>query len=604
MVVKYDYEKFTLNDIINGKKIVVPPFQRNVVWNEKKRRDFIQTLRNGNPFGSILVHKKEEKYILIDGLQRVSTIKDFSLNPYKYFTYMDINESLIFELIRNDFESKNIFYSKSDSVVVKRCEEIKKFIFNEISEGKEWNDIFYDLIEKFDIKNTREISKIFSNISNDFEEQKDIKSLIVPTIVYNGPTEELAEIFYHLNTGGVNLSKYETLSASWGTEKFIVDDEEIINKIFEKYDKIRKQSELEVEVTIDELKNNGITIFEYCYAISEILRGKDNKYDLILGKTKKSTDPVGFEILSLICGLKVNKAEGLYEKLKNCNNKMFFVDLKKAIVATFDTLLRLLKPWIVAKNGEENILDSTYMIYHMAISYFRNNYKIDIEEYKIITITNNEWNKKYSKNLHLYYFKDYISDYWKKNRQVQDLMREISNPDSLNKYTKTISNDEWNIALMMLRDNQLQEVTTQINNKAKLFIDYLVKFKIKENGTLSKYFENNNIDYEHIIPLQKFTIQLTCTEKKIFPISSLGNICYLASKDNRAKHNNTLYEYSEDRPSFVLNEEYLSLISYPSKEEINFIDNRSEEFKNRYKEFISNRIDNLIKEMQEYLRKM
>ena len=109
MVVKYDYEKFTLNDIINGKKIVVPPFQRNVVWNEKKRRDFIQTLRNGNPFGSILVHKKEEKYILIDGLQRVSTIKDFSLNPYKYFTYMDINESLIFELIRNDFESKNIF---------------------------------------------------------------------------------------------------------------------------------------------------------------------------------------------------------------------------------------------------------------------------------------------------------------------------------------------------------------------------------------------------------------------------------------------------------------------------------------------------------------
>lgn len=131
------------------------------------------------------------------------------------------------------------------------------------------------------------------------------------------------------------------------------------------------------------------------------------KYDLILGKNKKSTDPVGFEILSLICGLNVNKAEGIYSKLKNCKNGKFFVDLKNAIVATFDTLLESLKPWIIAKNGEENTLDSTYMIYHMAMAYFRNNYKIDIEEYSITIITSAEWNKKYKKNLYLYHLKIY-----------------------------------------------------------------------------------------------------------------------------------------------------------------------------------------------------
>lgn len=603
MLVKYDYEKFTLDDILSGKKIIVPPFQRNVVWNEKKRKEFIQTLRAGNPFGSILVHKDGDKYTLIDGLQRVSTIKDFSINPYKYFSYLDINENLVFELIKNDFESKNIFYSKTDSVVIKRCEEIQKFIFDEISDKKDWNDIFYDFIEKFNINNTREMSKVFSQVSNDFIEQMDIKNLIVPTIVYNGPTEELAEIFYHLNTGGVNLSKYETLSASWGIEKFVVQDKEIIDKIYEKYENIKKQSELEVEVTKDELENKGITLFEYCYAISEILRGKENKYDLILGKNKKSTDPVGFEILSLICGLKVNKAEGLYDKLKNCNNGVFFVDLKNAIVDTFNTLLECLKPWIIAKNGEENTLDSSYMIYHMAMSYFRNNYKLDIENYTVTRISSNEWNKKYKKNLYLYYFKDHISDFWKKNRQVQDLMREISNPDQLNKYTKTISNDEWNTALLALRENQLQEVTTQINTKAKMFIDYLVKFKIMEDRALERYFESK-IDYEHIIPQQKINLQLTSAEKKIFPISSLGNICYLASKDNRSKHESTLYEYSEDRPSFSLNKQYLSLISYPSKEDINFIDNRSEEFKIRYREFIELRVDSLIEEMKKYLRKL
>ena len=34
MEVKYEYDKFTLEDILNSKKIVVPPFQRNVVWND------------------------------------------------------------------------------------------------------------------------------------------------------------------------------------------------------------------------------------------------------------------------------------------------------------------------------------------------------------------------------------------------------------------------------------------------------------------------------------------------------------------------------------------------------------------------------------------
>ena len=156
---------------------------------------------------------------------------------------------------------------------------------------------------------------------------------------------------------------------------------------------------------------------------------------------------------------------------------------------------------------------------------------------------------------------------------------------------------------MTLRDNQLQEVTSQINIKAKMFLDYLIKFKIKENRALEKYFESK-IDYEHIIPQQKINAQIRVNERKIFPTSSLGNICYLSSKDNRSKHEHTLYEYKEDRPSFVLNSEYLKLISYPKKEEINFIENRSEEFKIRYQEFIKSRVDSLIEEMKEYLKKI
>jgi len=600
---KYDYDKFTLNDIIEGNKIVVPSFQRNVVWKDGKRKEFINTLRAGNPFGSILVHKENDKYILIDGLQRISTIKDFYNNPFKYFSYEDINLELVMEIIKYDFMAKNIIFSKNDSVALKRCEEVQKFIFEKISEKKDWNDIMYDTLENFGITNDRNISAFFSQLKDDFTAKLNIDSLIVPTIIYKGPSEELSNVFFHLNTGGVNLSKYETLSASWGSEKYPVFEEDIIEKIYDKYKTLKESSDLDVDVTEDELREKGITVFEYCYAISELLRGKTNKYDIILGKNKKSTDPVGFEILSLACGLNVNKADLLYSKVFKDAPPKFFVDLKNIIIETFDVLKQSLENWIKAKNGEENTIDSTYMIYHMAIAYIRNNYAIDVDNHVIEPKSNSEWNRKFRKNVYLYYFKDYISDYWKRNRQVADLMREIRSNESLNRYITTISEGEWKEAFKELKNNQLQEVTSIISTKAKLFIDYLIKFKLKEKPVLdSKYF-NINIDYEHIVPQGRIEKQLTTAEKKVFPISSLGNLCYLGYKDNRAKGKYTIYEYQENRPTFVLNEEYLNLINYPKKEDIYFIDTTPDSFKLCYMEFIENRIDLLITEMIKYLKK-
>ena len=603
MELKYDYDKFTLNDIIEGNKIVVPAFQRNVVWKDGKRKEFINTLRAGNPFGSILVYKENDKYILIDGLQRISTIKDFYNNPFKYFTYEDIDAELIMEIIKHDFLAKNISFSKNDSVVIKLCEEVQKYIFEEISNKIDWNDIMYDSLEKYGITNDRDISSFFSKLKDDFTAKLDIESLIVPTIVYKGPSEELSNVFFHLNTGGVNLSKYETLSASWGSEKYPVFEDDIIAKIYEKYKTLKESSDLDVDVTEEELKENGITVFEYCYAISELLRGKENKYDIILGKNKKSTDPVGFEILSLACGLNVNKADSLYSKVFKDAPAQFFIDLKNVIINTFDVLKQSLELWIKAINGEENTLDSTYMIYHMAISYIRNNYIIDIDNHTIQNKTNNEWNKKFRKNLYLYYFKDYISDYWKRNRQVADLMREIKSTDSLNKYTVTISENDWKKAFEAFKENQLQEVTSNISIKAKLFIDYLVKFKLKEKPEFKDKYFKMNIDYEHIIPQKRIEKQLTTAEKKTFPISSLGNICYLGYRDNRSKGKYTIYEYQEDRPTFVLNDEYLKLINYPTKEEIYFIDTNPEAFKVCYKDFIEKRIDSLNEEMIKYIKK-
>jgi len=607
MEVLYDCDKFSLKEILGEKTIKIPKFQRNIVWNAKKRKEFIEKLKAGNPFGSILVHKVNGEYILIDGLQRISTIKDYKQNPYKYFEYKDIKSEYVLKLIEFSYGYQRIYFD-SDSLAVKNtCIEIQKYIYNLMSSGIEKDKIVFDTLNKFNlIVNDYTPFKYMSEIIDDFNKKIDIDGLIVPTIIYKGSAENLPTIFYNLNTGGVNLSKYETFSAKWKPKKFIIKDTTITDKIVKKYEDLKKNSDLDVDVSSNEIETEGITLFEYCYSISEILREK--KYKIILGNNKKSTDPIGFEILSLISGLSVNKAENLDNVLMGANEE-FLIKLKDIIVETFDVITESLKDWIKGYNGANNTLDSTYMLYHMALSYIKKNYYIDFYDYNIRNIKEKSWNEKYKKYLHLYYFKDYISDFWKLNRQVSDLTREIENPDSLFRYANNISEEKWTEALDEFRKNQLAEVGTTISIKTKMFINYLTKYKIMENPMNTKYMLNTyqnktlKIDYEHIVPQKRIELQIKNSNRntKNYPISCLGNICYLSSTDNRSKKEKTLYEFIEDRPSFALEKDYLKLINYPTSHELKFIDYSFEEFDKYYNNFISNRINNLINEIKQYL---
>lgn len=611
MIAQYNYDKYFLKDIISDKKIKVPQFQRNVVWNSKKKKEFIDNLREGNPFGSILVHQvNNQEVVLIDGLQRISTIRDYINNPYKYFEPKDIDDIKIYEMIEHAFSLKKYYFDKDSTAVKVQVNDIKKRIFQLMIEKVDNSDIFFQLVEKYDLINDKVTFSCIEKIINCFNEQVDISNLIVPTIIYTGPSESLPGIFYNLNTGGVNLTKYETFSSLWNPKKFILNDEEINNKIYEKYEVLREKSDLEVDVTIEELREIGITFFEYCYSISELLRDKKKKYRLILGENKKSTDPIGFEILSLISGLAVNKAESLDKKFKNVNSK-FLIELKNVIIDTFSTISDILGDWVKAENGTTNTLDSNYMIYHMAIAYIKNNYSINFETNEIVKLKDSgRWNDGYKKYLHLHYIKDYISDFWKRNRQVNDLSREINNIESLNKYSRNISKEEWDQALGEFENNQIYESTSTISLKSKIFLDYLIKFKLQEDRNLVKYFiknQNSNlkirIDYEHIVPQKRIEMQIGRSNIKDYPVSSIGNLCYLASTDNRSKKEKTLYEFAEGRPSYICDSEYLNLVNYPEKEELNFLDYSSVEFDKKYKEFISNRINCLILEFKMYLNK-
>ena len=70
-----------INDIRQGRLILQPEFQRNLVWNDKHKESFIDTILKGFPFPEIYIAQSgvdfeslQTQQVVVDGQQRLSTI--------------------------------------------------------------------------------------------------------------------------------------------------------------------------------------------------------------------------------------------------------------------------------------------------------------------------------------------------------------------------------------------------------------------------------------------------------------------------------------------------------------------------------------------------
>ena len=82
-MLKYELEQKKFSELKDN--IEIPKFQRGLVWNEDKKKEFIKTLKAGLPIGVLLLSKGENgKYLVIDGLQRFTTMVEYSRDYFSY----------------------------------------------------------------------------------------------------------------------------------------------------------------------------------------------------------------------------------------------------------------------------------------------------------------------------------------------------------------------------------------------------------------------------------------------------------------------------------------------------------------------------------------
>lgn len=140
-----------INDIRQERLILQPEFQRNLVWNEKHKESFIDTILKGYPFPEIYIaqsgvdlDKLQTQQVVVDGQQRLSTIMAYISNKLICKTIPS------FQDLNNQDKTDFLGYGVSVINLGNASSETIKEVFRRINQTKyclnpiEIQNAFYD----------------------------------------------------------------------------------------------------------------------------------------------------------------------------------------------------------------------------------------------------------------------------------------------------------------------------------------------------------------------------------------------------------------------------------------------------------------------------
>ena len=599
------YEVGSKNYYILREKVKLPKFQRGLVWSEKMKRALINTIKDGLPFGALLLYKiKNEKYDyqLVDGLQRLSTVMDFENNRCKYFELKEVAKKELKNIssyYRKKFPTK-LIPDNLDTIIERTIKDV--LVDNAIPESKKSiaakqkfkselpgnDEEFSDLVQE-------KVSDIQDTIGNLI----DLNDLNFPVVIFEGRAEDLPEVYDRVNSQGTKLSKYEIFSATWNNKEYFVKDDEILNWIDKRYKTIHEKSGLDID-GYDEsspiLDSKKINLFEYAYAIGKIIHEKCGALfaDESKNVNPSAIDSIGFALLVVCLGGKFKQTEKLPNFFAQGNSENM-IDLKNKLVEVAQQVNEYLSDYIVTRDKKNVTKYIEAQVVSIIATLFKLKYIIEPD----LTIIRNEDNKnlipRFKRNMPRHYIYDLISEYWagSGDRKASDILNVKKIED--NKYLSLIKKDSWRTVLREWLVTQNSKTFRNVPIINKLFLNYMMCLT---DMTGVSFSASKAFDIEHIIPISRLT-------KKFGrgPFSALGNLCFLPYFDNRSKHDRTVYEDLSDKR---IKHEYKAQVLidkfyYPTRKEIKFIESNATFTYDNYIEFLKERSDFLIEKFSDII---
>jgi len=251
----------SLLDNIRSGKIQLPDFQRGWVWDDEHIRDLIESVSLSYPIGTIMLletgsesvrfkprridgapePKEELEHLILDGQQRLTSLyqsllsewvvstKDARKKPITRWYYMDMRAALS----PNGDRSEAIASLPEERQVRNFRSEVQQ---DYSTKGKEYEACLFPLNQVFDSADWRrefnahwrhdaEKGKLFDEFEREVIDR--FKSYLVPVIIVKKqmPKEAVCQVFEKVNTGGVNLTVFELLTATFAADDFGLRDD-------------------------------------------------------------------------------------------------------------------------------------------------------------------------------------------------------------------------------------------------------------------------------------------------------------------------------------------------------------------------------------------
>lgn len=564
------------NDIVSG-NITVPKFQRGKRWTQKQKETLIDSMIKGFPFGSMLLYESGGKRQIIDGLQRSTTIIEFVKNPAVFFGDDYLNEESIKKIISlinvngDENAQKEILKNIIKGWIVKNHTSMIDI------DRMQYNHLVREIIREFPTANDHEheIEELVGNDLKKFQDDcRNIASVTIPALIYEGNEGLLPEIFERINSQGSKLTKQEIYAATWADDQVIVnsqDFEEIILNNRDRYDNVLDESmELDEYDPTEFIRNKRVNIFELIFGFGKMI---SKRYPYLFNyddSDKTKVESIGFNLINACLCQKNNNMGKLnivlreyigYDtnKLEIFLNKILdaieYVDKRLSKGIKFKSNIRSFSKVYPLHTEMQivSIIASIFIERHVTFNITDdgeiNNLQINCESY------NSSWSnykEKFNKNVLKIYTIDILAQKWKGSgdKKLDNII--------LDKYyyTREIKWEEFEQNLDIFYTN----MNNERNERTKISAPKEPE-KLLMNLVYSSIFsaadqtDESNYDIEHLVPknLMKAKICNYSDDFKL-PVSSIGNLCLLPEYENRVKKDKIIYDDAAYISSIIIND--------------------------------------------------
>lgn len=350
-------DQTTIKKLLTVYRLSIPDFQRSFVWKQSKKQQLLESLFRGFPIGAITLYDDNDKYYIIDGLQRINTLNQYLSRPYTVVGFPKF-----YDKVKSDMQS---FIEKHNlSIEEKQLRKCIKIWYEKLENLYEFEkvSVLYSVFlnEKENIFGELKNLELVEELLEILKQKIEIRYDDIALIIYKGSKNDLPELFKNINTGSVALSQYEILQSVWND---YILDKELMEDTYYAFN--RELELIRNDYEIESIKEAGqFDIFKNIMGLNHIICCKQNSDIVFNFSTYKKigtphlfedttqkffeNDSISFELYStILCGSPnqiVKAIDFIYnDKSRSREISLFVSKLNEIIIDAVDFAMEKLK---------------------------------------------------------------------------------------------------------------------------------------------------------------------------------------------------------------------------------------------------------------------